>query len=569
MSKFKIRIIALMAILLSCTQAIENSTSNQETDIVKATAYYDSGGIPIKEQSAYDVNYYDLALAVQPDNYWIGGNLQMTATAVEEIEVIVLHLDTLLEVSKTEITTSNEIEARWERKEGLLYIYPEAPISANSVFSVKISYSGNPLRVEDAARRSWADGFYFEKTPSGQPWVSNVSVLNGADIWFPCKDHPSDEPDSMAINITVDNDLVVASNGVLRSISENEDQTNTYHWFVSNPINNYAVSINIAPYETIEEEYTSITGETFPFIFWAIPEHVELAKAQFPNFIKDMRYLEELLGPYPFRAEKYGVAETFYFGMETQSIIAYGNDFTLNDYGFDGLHFHELVHEWFANMVTAEDWKHWWIHESFATYAEPLYAEYLGGEEAYRKYMSTIMSYIRNRAPIVLSQDHVSTREGYIGDVYGKGAAILHTLRFIIGKEKMLQLLRKMAYPDQALEKITDGSQTRFSNTDEFQMFAEEFHGSELDWFFDAYLFYAQLPHLIVTSSENLVSLEWKTESEHAFILSVPVEVNGEDRIIEMSDGKASFETNGMNYEIDPQNLILKKMVMDSTNSNI
>jgi len=276
-----------------------------------------------------------------------------------------------------------------------------------------------------------------------------------------------------------------------------------------------------------------------------------------------MKFFEEYLGPYPFRADKYGVAETFYFGMETQSIIAYGSDFTLNEYGFDYLHAHELAHEWFANMVTAEDWKHWWIHESFATYMEPLYAEYLRGEEAYYQYMDTVFTRIQNSAPIVLSQDHVTTREGYIRDVYSKGAAVLHTLRFMMGKEKILQTIRRMAYPDPAMEGVTDGSHTRLSNSGEFQKIAEEQYGKNLDWFFDAYLHYAQLPQLLVTKIENRVNLQWETESELPFILSVPVEINGEAQVIEMKDGIGTFETNGSEYEIDPQHLILKEIIVN------
>lgn len=490
-SFFKISVL-FSVLIYSCNSFTEKQTQQIPVEALIKNNIYDSGGEPISSQSKYDVSFYDLNLTVDPDKKWIGGTLEMYATTSEELDIIIIHLDTLLKISKVNIPTTDIEVAGWNHQNGLIFIKPVTLMPVNTKFSVKISYSGNPLSVKDAKRRSWSDGFYFAKTPDGEPWVSNVSVLNGADIWFPCKDHPSDEPDSMAIIITVPKELVVASNGVLRGISDNENKTRTHHWFVDNPINNYAVTINIAPYKTIEETYTSVTGETFPFIFWAIPEDYELAKSQFPNFIKEMRYLEETLGPYPFRNEKYGIAETYYFGMETQSIIAYGSDFTLNKYGFDYLHFHELVHEWFANMVTAEDWKHWWIHESFATYLEPLYAEHLGGEPAYHNYMADIFARIKNKRPIVLSKPNVSAREGYHGDVYGKGAAVLHTLRYLIGKEKMLQLLRTMAYPDPALEKVTDGSQTRFSTTEEFVGFAEKQYGAELDWFFDAYLYHGK-----------------------------------------------------------------------------
>jgi aminopeptidase N len=166
-----------------------------------------------------------------------------------------------------------------------------------------------------------------------------------------------------------------------------DDATSTYDWFISTPVNNYGVSVSIAPYRLIEEPYRSVTGETFPFQFWVLPEHYQEGLRVFPQFKRHMRFFEETLGPYPFRIDKYGVAESPYLGMEHQSIIAYGSDFTDNEAGFDGLHFHELSHEWWANMVTAADWKDWWLHESFGSYMEALYAEYLNGTQAYHEYI--------------------------------------------------------------------------------------------------------------------------------------------------------------------------------------
>src|SRR5690606_25030050 len=121
------------------------------------------------------------------------------------------------------------------------------------------------------------------------------------------------------------------------------------------------------------------TGERFPFVFWVLPEHEADGRRVLPDFMRSMRFLEETIGPYPFRQDKFGVVHTPYYGMEHQSINAYGSDFQPNAHGFDNLFFHELTHEWWANMVTARDWKDWWIHESFGSYMTPLYIERLHG----------------------------------------------------------------------------------------------------------------------------------------------------------------------------------------------
>jgi len=180
----------------------------------------------------------------------------------------------------------------------------------------------------------------------------------GADVWWPNKDHVSDKPDSMTIRITVPEPLVVASNGRLEQVEEHGDGTRTYHWFVSTPISNYNVALNIAPYVVIQEEYESVTGETFPVMFYVLPESLEDGRALMPEILAHLRWFEETLGPYPFRADKYGVAQTPYLGMEHQSIIAYGANFDNGamtggvDWGFDALHHHELSHEWWGNLVT-------------------------------------------------------------------------------------------------------------------------------------------------------------------------------------------------------------------------
>ena len=525
------------------------------------TSIYDSGGELMPEQAAFDVNFYDLNLRVEPEKKWIGGSLGMICTATKPLDVVVLQLDTLMKISR--ISGLKGSDLKWKHIDGLVIIYPDKPVKVNNRFFAKIEYSGHPLEAKEPKRFSWSDGFYWAKTESGLPWIGNVSVLNGADIWWPCKDHPSDEPDSMAINIRVDNRLKVAANGQLRGITHHNDNTNTYRWFVSTPINNYSVTMNIAPYIQIDTTFYSVSGESFPFSFWAIPEHYEAARNQFPHFVENMKFLERLLGPYPFRIDKYGSAETYYLGMENQSIIAYGSTFELNEWGFDNLHFHELTHEWFANLVTSRDWRHWWIHEGITSYIVSLYAEYLSGgkEETYLAYMAKTMSRVKNEKPIVLANEEVTTREGYISDVYSKGASVMHTLRHLIGKEKMYELLRTIAYPTEKKRNAIHGSQTRFITTDDVVSIASDIYGKSLGWFFDAYLFYPDIPSVVIKELENKIIIRWETGAEDPFPLPIPIRVGDEIVVLEMKDGYGELENNGQSIEIDPEGRILKNIV--------
>jgi aminopeptidase N len=244
--------------------------------------------------------------------------------------------------------------------------------------------------------------------------------MQGADLWWPCKDQPDDEADSVVINVTVPKPLVCASNGQLFGVYDAES-TRTFTWSVTTPINTYGIALNIAPYETISRDYTSIAGDTFPVTYWVLPENLAKGKVLFEDNLKQMRGLEELFGPYPFRADKYGVAETPHLGMEHQTIIAYGNDYRGDlwgeDRGYDELHLHEFAHEWWANLVTAKNWNDFWIHEGFASYAQALYAERVAGETAYFTEMQEQRRHA-NRAAIAPREPR-STAEMYFGDVPG------------------------------------------------------------------------------------------------------------------------------------------------------
>jgi hypothetical protein len=277
----------LLLAFLSCTQA--------------QTPIYDSGGPLLPEQAAFDVGYYQLYLEVFPEQKRIDGNLSMTATALEPLSQIVLHLDTLLQVSAVKQAVEGKHQPiAWQRQGGLIYASLPAVLAKGESFSVRVEYAGYPLAVDGMERRTWADGFFWEQTESGAPWVGNVSVLNGADIWWPCKDHPSDEADSMAISITVPQGLTVAMNGQFRGKKKVSGTQEEHRWFLSTPVNNYAVSLNIAPYQTIDTVFVSEYGYEFPFTFWVLPEHYEKAQKQFPHLVREMAFLESYLGRIPF-----------------------------------------------------------------------------------------------------------------------------------------------------------------------------------------------------------------------------------------------------------------------------
>ena len=278
----------------------------------------DTGGPLSPEQAAYDVKFYNINLNINPENQTINGWVSVTAEVVNDMNEFVLDLDDRYRITKIVLATGGAHQKlNFNHENGKIIIDLPNEFKLRELITVEIYYNGKPRIAE---RPPWDDGFSWEKTESGEDWIGVTCQGGGADTWWPCKDHPSDEPDSASLNFTIPQNLFCASNGRLKDIVDNKDGTKTFNWFVSTPINNYGISIHIAPYDTIQYNYTSVTGEVIPFTIWVLPESMERARAHCSQYLDHLRYYEETLGPYPFRNDKYSVAETSYLGMEHQKM---------------------------------------------------------------------------------------------------------------------------------------------------------------------------------------------------------------------------------------------------------
>jgi len=516
----------------------------------------ESGGELLPQQAAYDVTFYDLSLQVHPVAQTIEGAVTVRADVTDSLDVFVLNLDHRLSVTRAWRAGAPEHSLSVERRAGGNQVWialPEQKTAGDRV-RLTVAYEGAP-RV--APNPPWGGGVTWAATPGGAPWIATSCQMGGADLWWPVKDHPSDEPDSMDVSITVPDSLVAASNGRLNEVEPASDSTETYHWEVSTSINTYAVTMNVAPYAVIDTTYRSTAGMDVPVSFYALPSDRAKARADLPQFLDHVRFLEETLGPYPFRADKYGIAQTPFLGMEHQTLIAYGHDFRTGGLGydaeFDALHFHELAHEWYGNCLTVRDWKDFWIHEGTATYLEALYAESLQGEDAYHEVIAHARRQIGNQAPIA-RKSPATAQEMYNRDVYYKGALVLHTLRSMVGADSVQTLLRRFMRADS-----TDGPACRHVDTAAFLEEAESVVGRSLDGFAETYLYQASLPRLNTSRKGNELQLAWKNTAGPAFEVPVPVQINGERRSVPMDGGTGTVTVPAdATVRVDPNGWVLK-----------
>ncbi len=507
----------------------------------------DSGG-PLKPlEAVYDVRHYDLDLAVDPASRSIRGRNVATLRAVEDATAIELDLDGRLEITALAVDGS---AASWVHRHGAVRIELPGPWRSGERHEVRIEWRGRPKK---ALKAPWIDGFVWKRTPEGdRPWIGVTCEGDGADIWWPCKDHPSDEPDEgVRIALTVPKGLVGLSNGRPLGTTDNGDGTVTSRWEVTYPINNYDVTVNIAPYVPVEARYHGVDGTLdLPILFWALPEHRAEAERMWRQAPRLLGILASWFGEYPFIRDKYWVAEAPYLGMEHQTLVAYGADFEDNSYGFDDLLLHETAHEWWGNAVTAADWADFWLHEGFATWAEAACADSLGGRKEYLRYMRLLRHRIANRKPIVQGRN-LTAAKAYTGDIYAKGAWVLHMLRGILGDETFRRVILGFATdPRIRYHTVTTG---------DWIAWVREATGRDLDWFWSRYLYRAELPEATVSIEPgDRVRVRWKDD---AFQLPVPVSWEGGRAVLGPANGWSVAVPEGATVTVDPEGWTLATYV--------
>lgn len=506
-----------------------------------------SGGVMPPEEAAYDVRHVDLRVRVLPGTRSITGSAETTLRVVGAVDAFLCDLDHRLTVHEVRVDGRHR---PFDHAKDRLRVTLVSPWKAGETHRVLVRYGGKP---KVALKAPWIGGFVWKKTPEGgRPWIGVACQEDGSDIWWPSKDHPSEEPeDGMDIALTVPEGLVGLSNGAPLGSVDNGDGTVTSHWKVHYPINQYDVTLDVGPYVSIEERYHGVDGTLdVPILFWALPEHQEKAGRMWKQAPNILEVLGHYFGEYPFLKDKYWVVEAPYLGMEHQTLVAYGDTFTDNSFGFDGILLHETAHEWWGNKVTVSDWADFWLHEAFATYAEALYVDDTLGHERYLKYMGRMRGRIRNKKPIVQGT-HLDSIHAYTGDIYFKGAWVLHTLRWLIGDEVFLKILHDFPNdPRYAYKHAT---------TKDFIAFVAAETGRDLDWFWKQYLFEAKLPawtlHRRPAGAGGQVEISW---NDPAFELPIPVDVGGRVRRVEMPGGYGSLTVpNGAEVAIDPEGLIL------------
>ncbi len=510
-----------------------------------------SGGVLKLEQAAYDVLSYDISIKVDPSTKSISGTTQMDAKTVIPTGTILVDLDRRFTVSAL---TDGKNNLRYDRLADSLRVYFPTSKQPGEPIKIVTTYSGSPLVARNAP---WDGGIVWSKTASGADWISVALQGAGADLLFPCKDHPSDRPDKAKMRLTVPNPLIGVGPGILEKSQLNSDNTTTFHWNMKLPINNYSLVFNAAPYELVKDSIKSVGGQMIPIHFYVLPENKDKAPKLIEEQKKYLAFMEKYCGPFPFRTVKCGIVETTHLGMEHSTAVGYGNKYRFAPDGYDWLLLHEFGHEWWANLVSNADWRDMWIHEGFQSFMDTFYIEQIRGKDAYFAAMKGRRKNVRNAAPVAPREE--TSSEAYGGDIYDKGALILSSLRYLVGEEAFLRSIRRMAYPTPESEKWADGRALRLVTTDDFVTIASQEAKQDLRWFFEVYVREAKLPELKSEIFNGVLNLAWVTPKANPFSMPVDVVVGGKTVRVTMSGGKGSVALDGKEAVIDPNGWVLRQ----------
>lgn len=554
---------SLLALAITLGLAASASASASEPAAVKqpelTAQTLDSGGTMPVEQARLHFDHAELHFTVDPAKRHLDGQATLRFTAQAPTDVLLLDLDRNLPITSIAVDGKPLAQGSWSNPDGRLRIQLPQPLAKGGSVSTTIVYGGQP---HVAKRAPWDGGFVWSHTADGQPWVASAVEGEGCDLFWPCIDQPTGEPDLVDTYVTVPKALAAPGNGVLVGI-EDHGTTRTWHWRIKQP-DTYAISINVGPFKELKGTYASRYGNTIPMELWYLPAHEAGAKALFGEFPRMLDFFEQEIGPYPFGDEKMGVVETPHLGMEHQTLNAYGNGYPKSEYGFDWLLQHEFAHEWFGNQVTNRNWDDMWLHEGFGTYMQPLFGQYLNGDMPYFAMLHTERLALTNKFPIVSGQSKTEEQvyDGKRGpglDIYYKGSLALHTLRQLIGDDAFFESARRLVYgrPDPK----PGNFKPRYASTRDYIDIVNQVTGKDLKWFFDVYLYDAALPRLQTTRHGDMLTLRWVTGHGEPFPMPLDVQVGHAVHTLPMTGGVGEINAPaGSLLIIDPHSKVLREM---------
>lgn len=497
--------VCFIALVLGCFSFFQVNAQPTERHTRKDTLM----GSNTTGRSWWDVQRYDVTVAPDYATKTLKGRTTITYTVVADVHDDYLQFDLQQPMQVDSLYFNGNIYINYPPRpfynEGSHWFVPLPKTPKGTTQSLTVVYHGQP---KEGLNAPWDGGWVWAKDDKGRPWMSAACQGEGASLWYPCKDTWSDEPDKGAsLTVVVPAGLVAIGNGRLKSRSVADGQA-TFSWEVTAPINPYNLVPYIGHYATWSDTLQGEKG-SLDLSYWVLDYDLPKAQKQFGQVKPTLRSFEHWFGPYPFYEDGYKLVQSPYLGMEHQSAVAYGNGFSNGYLGTDlsgtgwGLKWdyiivHESGHEWFGNNVTGKDRADMWVHEGFTDYSETLFIQTYYGKAAGDEYTQGLRKNILNDKPVLGA--YGVNREGS-GDMYFKGANLLHTLRQVIDNDHLFREILRGLNRDFYRQTVSSG---------QVEEYISQKSGKDFRKVFDQYLRTTMIPVLEYRRAGNGVQCRWR-----------------------------------------------------------
>ena len=532
------RCISLLLFFLTFCNGLAQQSNFSKQDTLR--------GSITPERVWWDLLHYSLDFKVSPSSKSIEGSNVIRYEVLSQNQLMQIDLQPPMEITSVLENNSN---LNYNRDGNVYYIQLKKNQQIGAINEITIHFEGAPKINNNPP---WDDGFTWEKDNNGTDFIATSCQGGGSSIWWPSKDHMYDEPDQgIELSITAPKHLISVANGRLIQTKENTNKTNTFSWKVVHPINNYGVNINIGDYVHFSEKYKGKKG-VLNCDYYVLSYNLEKAKKQFKEVSRTLEAFEHWFGPYPFYEDSYKLVEVPYLGMEHQSSVTYGNGYQNGYKGIDlsgtgwGLKFdfiivHESGHEWFANNITNVDVADMWIHESFTAYSENLFLDYHFGTVASNAYVTGTRKKILNDKPII---GNYNVNNSGSGDMYYKGANMLHTLRQIINNDEKWRSILVGLNKDFYHQTVT---------TQQIEDYIDKYFKVDLKPFFEQYLRTIKIPTLDYKLENNKLSYRWSNVVD-GFSIPVNVFINSTSQWIRPTNRWKKFSSDNKIFTFSVDN---------------
>jgi aminopeptidase N len=523
----------------------------------------------IAQTEKYNVSYYKLDLNMTNTTITLSGYAEMKATTLTALDTILYELYSSLTISSV---TLNGVNVPFTRTNSAVKIGVSYP--AGTTFTVRTNYSGTPPTAQ--SNPLGGSGLSNANSPTwGNEVVWSLSEPFCAYEWWPCKQSLTDKADSCDVNLTVPNSCKAGSNGNLVQVVNLGNGTSRYEWKHRHPIDYYLISVAIAEYVEYNV-YANPVGAPAPIL---IQNYIYNNPQTLPNFQADidetadfMELFYDLYGPYPFEDEKYGhCMAPFSGGMEHQTMTTQG-------FFNPTLTAHELGHQWWGDYVTCASWCDIWVNEGFASYSEQLMLENLYPGQEVQNMQSVHDNVMSQAGGSVWVLDSLNENRIFSGRLtYDKGAALVHTMRYMVNNDSLFFSLLKnflqskaysTAYGIDIRDAFTQGSGVNFTAFFDEWYFGEGFPTYSVQWKQVGNNAIVQISHTssmpnITPTFTNPISLKFVRPGNTDTTIRFNITANSN-----------TFQINGIgtinnSISIDPQNWVVNQNGMISMNATL